>query len=113
MPKVGGGRAAAIEILVSNSRTREYIEKGEREGRSITDAMSDGDLEGMKTFDGELEKMLRAGTITREIALAYSSNANNLALMINDMGGEQAAKPVESAPAIQTEQTPEIEGFER
>ncbi|MEP7148416.1 MAG: PilT/PilU family type 4a pilus ATPase, partial [Acidobacteriota bacterium] len=28
MPKVGGGRIAAIEILVSNSRTREYIEKG-------------------------------------------------------------------------------------
>src|SRR6476646_867629 len=38
IPKIGGGRTAAIEILVSNSRTREYIEKGEREGRSMYDA---------------------------------------------------------------------------
>ncbi len=79
MPKVGGGRVAAIEILVSNSRTREYIEKGEKEGRSITDAMNDGEIEGMQTFDHELEKMIRGGSITKEIGLAYSSNANNLA----------------------------------
>src|SRR3954466_13699056 len=54
VPKIGGGRTAAIEILVSNSRTRDYIEKGEKEGRSIVDAMNDGELEGMQTFDGEL-----------------------------------------------------------
>ncbi len=113
MPKVGGGRTAAIEILVSNSRTREYIEKGEKEGRSITDAMSDGELDGMQTFDNELEKMLRAGTITREIALAYASNANNLTLMINDLPGgnsRPAAAPVEHIrpPAS----GPQIEGFE-
>lgn len=114
MPKVGGGRAAAIEILVSNSRTREYIEKGEKEGRSITDAMMDGEIEGMQTFDRELEKMLRNGTITREIALAYASNANNLALMINDLNEET----VKAEPAPQPPPMPpsaggvQIEGFE-
>src|SRR5262249_51550504 len=44
IPKIAGGRTAAMEILVSNSRTREYIEKGEREGRSMYDAMKDGAL---------------------------------------------------------------------
>lgn len=85
MPKVGGGRIAAIEILVSNSRTREYIEKGEKEGRSITDAMSDGELDGMQTFDGVLEKFIREGLVKKETALAFATNANNLLLSISDL----------------------------
>ncbi|MGC2235730.1 MAG: PilT/PilU family type 4a pilus ATPase [Pyrinomonadaceae bacterium] len=85
MPKEGGGRIAAIEILVSNSRTREYIEKGEKEGRSITDAMNDGALDGMQTFDGVLEKYIREGLVRKEIALAYATNQNNLALSISDL----------------------------
>jgi len=85
MPKEGGGRIAAIEILVSNSRTREYIEKGEKEGRSITDAMQDGELEGMQTFDAVLEKFIRNGQVRKEIAVAYATNANNLLLSISDL----------------------------
>lgn len=85
LPKVGGGRVAAIEILVSTSRTREYIEKGETEGRSITDAMNEGGLEGMQTFDGVLEKYIREGVVRKEIALAYASNQNNLRLAISDL----------------------------
>lgn len=114
MPKVGGGRAAAIEILISNSRTREYIEQGEREGRSLTDAMVDGAIDGMQTFDLELEKMLRAGTITREVALAYASNANNLALMINDMpsGSPAMPHPANDPTPTRNKDVPEIEGFE-
>ncbi len=86
MPKEGGGRIAAIEILISNSRTREYIEKGEKEGRSITDAMSDGELDGMQTFDGVLEKYIREGLVRKDIAVAYATNANNLLLAISDLG---------------------------
>ncbi len=85
LPKEGGGRIAAIEILVSNSRTREYIEKGEKEGRSITDAMNDGELEGMQTFDGVLENFIREGLVKKEIAMSYASNANNLALATSDI----------------------------
>lgn len=85
LPKDGGGRIAAIEILVSTSRTREYIEKGETEGRSITDAMSEGELEGMQTFDGELEKFIRQGLVRKDVALAYASNQNNLRLAISDL----------------------------
>jgi twitching motility protein PilT len=118
MPKVGGGRVAAIEILVSNSRTREYIEKGEKEGRSITDAMNDGAIDGMQTFDVELEKMIRAGTITKETGLAYASNANNLQLAISDLdepgpAGEPIVQMVEPPLQAARPDVPEIEGFER
>ena len=115
MPKVGGGRIAAIEILVSNSRTREYIEKGEREGRSITDAMSDGGLDGMQTFDRVLEGYIRNGLVTRDVGLAYASNATNLALAINDLAEDArvAAAAREAATESPTPGDIEIEGFER
>ncbi len=55
------GRIAAIEILKSTARTREYMENGEREGKSLVDAMEQGDLDGMQTFDGVLEQLRPRG----------------------------------------------------
>ena len=80
------GRIAAMEILKSTARTREYMENGDREGKSLADAMEQGELDGMQTFDGVLEKFIRAGVVNREDALAYSTNAGNLQLRLSDMG---------------------------
>jgi twitching motility protein PilT len=82
--KDGKGRIAAIEILKSTLRTRDYVEKGESEGKTLLDAMRDGDTDGMQHFDGELEKLLRAGTIDFETALAYSTNPGNFRLEVAD-----------------------------
>src|SRR5467141_504594 len=82
--KDGKGRIAAIEILKSTLRTRDYVEKGESEGKTLLDAMRDGDTDGMQHFDGELEKLLRAGIIDFETALAYSTNAGNFRLEVAD-----------------------------
>src|SRR5918999_5779623 len=69
------GRIAAIEILKSTARTRDYMERGEQEGRSLVDAMEQGELDGMQTFDGVIEKMIREGVVNKDEALHYSSNA--------------------------------------
>src|SRR5205823_4993473 len=88
------GRIAAMEILKSTARTREYMENGDREGKSLTDAMEQGELDGMQTFDGVLEKLIRTGVVNREDALAYSTNAGNLQLRLSDMGAPASqAKP--------------------
>jgi twitching motility protein PilT len=84
LPKVGGGRVAALEILKSTMRTRDYVVKGESEGRSLTDAMHDGSVDGMQTFDDEIEKLWNNGVISRETALAYATNPTNLALRMTD-----------------------------
>jgi twitching motility protein PilT len=76
--KDGSGRVAAIEILKSTLRTREYVEKGENEGRTLLDAMRVGGNEGMQHFDGEIEKLIREGTIDFEIGLSYATNTGNL-----------------------------------
>jgi twitching motility protein PilT len=100
IPKQGGGRMAVCEILRSNSRTREYVQEGEREGKSLTDAMSDGVLEGMQTFDYVLEQLINKGMLDKELGLSYATNRTNLALRLETQGSDAsdtgpviAAKP--------------------
>src|SRR5258705_1483042 len=93
--KSGAGRVAAIEILKSTMRTREYLEKGEVEGKSLLDAMRDGDTEGMQHFDGEIEKLIRADLIDYDTAMAYATNPGNLRLQLTDLGLEPQAPPAE------------------
>ncbi len=89
-----GGRVAAIEILKSTARTRDYMERGESDGRSLTDAMEQGDLDGMQTFDGVIENMIREGVVRREEGLAYSTNPGNMLLRLTDMSAVAAqSKP--------------------
>jgi twitching motility protein PilT len=90
IPKKGGGRMAIIEMLKATMRTREYIENGEKEGKSLLDAMRDGSLDGMQYFDGELEKLVRAGTISVSTALLYATNSGNLKVALADVPDEDS-----------------------
>jgi twitching motility protein PilT len=85
VPTKTGSRVAVIEMLKSTMRTREYIEMGEKEGKTLLDAMRDGELDGMQHFDGELEKLVRNGTVSLKTAYLYASNAGNLALQLADV----------------------------
>jgi twitching motility protein PilT len=89
----GTGRTAAFEILKSTTRTREYIERGETEGKSLLDAMRDGDNDGMQYFDREIEKMIRAGVIDIEVGLSYATNVGNLRLQLVDLLDPQGGTP--------------------
>jgi len=104
VPKAdGSGRCAVLEVLRSTMRTREYIQKGEGEGRSLLDAMQDGFLDGMQTFDGVLLNMVSEGAITQEVALSFATNADNLALKLSGIGGSGGATPAVTAPDQQPE----------
>jgi twitching motility protein PilT len=98
----GAGRVAAFEILKSTLRTREYILKGEGEGKSLLDAMRDGSNEGMQYFDGEIEKYIRSGVIDMEPGLAASTNPGNLKLLLADL-----LEPQSGIPSFELESTPE------
>jgi twitching motility protein PilT len=80
----GKSRVAAVEILKSTMRTREYVEKGESEGKSLLDAMRDGTTEGMQHFDSEIEKFIRECVIHYETGLTFATNAGNLKLELAD-----------------------------
>ena len=74
------GRVAAVEILRSSPRTREYIESGEAEGKSLLDAMKDGRLDGMQDFDTVIRDLIERGVVSLEDGLAFATNQNNLLL---------------------------------
>jgi len=95
--KDGAGRIAAIEILKSTLRTRDYVEKGEGEGKTLLDAMRVGDQEGMQHFDGEIEKLIREGIIDLETGLAYATNSSNLQLELADLASPQADSLLETS----------------
>jgi len=102
----GSGRVAAFEILKSTMRTREYVERGETEGKSLLDAMRDGETEGMQHFDGEIEKLIRAGVVEVEVGLSYSTNLGNLRLQLADLLDDEDDFPravPKSAPMRETE----------
>jgi twitching motility protein PilT len=106
IPKQGSGRIAVLEILKSTMRTRDYILKGEGEGRSLIDAMHDGGIDGMQTFDDQLEKLWSAGVIGKDTALAYASNATNLALRMADPVAQEESK----LEFIQRDELEDLEG---
>jgi len=82
------GRVAAIEILRSSPRTREYIEAGEADGKSLLDAMKDGKLDGMQDFDSVIRDFIEQGVVSLEDGLAFATNQNNLLLELKGVTGE-------------------------
>jgi twitching motility protein PilT len=90
--KDGGGRVAAFEILKSTLRTREYVQKGEVEGKSLLDAMRDGSQDGMQYFDGEIEKFIRQGILDMDTGLAAATNPGNLRLLLADLAEQEQSE---------------------
>jgi twitching motility protein PilT len=75
MPKTDrSGRIAAFEILKANPRTRECIEKGERENKSLLETIKAGALEGMQHFDGEIARLVKEQIVDFETGLSFATN---------------------------------------
>ena len=85
IPKKDGGRMAVLEILKATMRTRDYVQAGDNEGRTLLDAMRDGELEGMQCFDAEIEKLIRAGRIDMATGLLHATNPGNLRVQLADV----------------------------
>ena len=99
----GNGRVAVIEILKSSMRTREYVEKGESEGKSLLDAMRDGSNDGMQHFDNEIEKLIRDGVVDLDTGLTYATNAGNLRLELADFIENRPRTRAQSSQTDDTE----------
>ncbi|HKN16866.1 MAG TPA: PilT/PilU family type 4a pilus ATPase [Candidatus Sulfotelmatobacter sp.] len=75
LPKTDrSGRVPVAEILKANPRTRECVEKGERDGKTLLDAMKAGASEGMQHFDGEIAQLVRNRVVDLEVGLSFASN---------------------------------------
>jgi twitching motility protein PilT len=99
------GRVAAVEILRSSPRTREYIESGEGEGKSLLDAMRDGKLDGMQDFDTVIKDLIEKGAITVDDGLNFATNQNNLLLTLRGVTGDELTQRNGRGPVVPSPDT--------
>src|SRR5438128_9828110 len=74
LPKVGGGRAAALEIMGNNLRVKDCIEHGESEGKTFYEIIEAAGSFGWKTFDMAILELFEQGQVTEDTALLYCTN---------------------------------------
>ena len=85
VPRVGGGRAAAVEVLLNTARVAELIQQKKIE--EMKEAMLKGQNEGMQTFDICLMRMVKDGLVDEPTALKYADSPNDLKLRLRGIGG--------------------------
>ncbi len=73
LPKVGGGRVAAFEIMGTNLRIKDVIRHGETEEKTFFNIIEQGNAFGMVTFDEYIVRLFEKGIITEETARAYAT----------------------------------------
>ncbi len=73
LPRIGGGRVAAFEIMGTNLRVKDTILHGESEGKTFYEIIQTGKAFGMTTFDDFIVQLYERGSISEETAMAYAS----------------------------------------
>jgi twitching motility protein PilT len=73
LPKIGGGRVAAFEIMGTNLRVKDSILHGESEGKTFYEIIEAGEPFGMMTFDKSIIRLYEQGLISEETAMAHAS----------------------------------------
>lgn len=73
LPRIGGGRVAAMEVMGNNLRVKESIINGESEGKTFYEMMQQARPFGWTTFDDNISQHYEDGLVTEETALAYAS----------------------------------------
>lgn len=89
LPKIGGGRVAALEIMGTNLRVKDSILHGESEGKTFYEIIEAAEPFGMQTFDQSIVKLFETGLITEETALGYASHKSVARRSIDDLKKRQ------------------------
>jgi len=89
LPRIGGGRVAAVEVMVTNARIADLIRDGK--GEEIPEAIADGAFFQMQTFAQSLIQLVLDGKVDREIAANAASNRHDFLVQIDHATKSQAA----------------------
>jgi twitching motility protein PilT len=102
LPKIDGGRVAAVEVMVMNTRIADLI----REHRSdeITDAVAEGQYFDMQTFTQALIEHVIAGSVDKEIAANAATNRHDFLVALEralkvDVADKRAVEEAAKEPA--------------
>jgi twitching motility protein PilT len=106
LPRLGGGRVAAVEVMLTNARIADLIRESRTE--EIPDAIAEGAFFDMQTFTKSLIDHVVAGTVDREVAADAATSKHDFLVALEYALKRQAAGIDEHAPE-QPEPEPEPE----
>ena len=92
LPKVGGGRVAAFEIMGSNLRVKDSILNGESEGKTFYEIIEGSQAFGMMTFDQCIVDLYKKGLIEEETAMGYASRKPIVGRAVDSIKSERGEK---------------------
>ncbi|MDH5511517.1 MAG: type IV pilus twitching motility protein PilT, partial [Nitrospinota bacterium] len=93
LPKKGGGRVAAFEIMGTNLRVKDAIlNGGEEEGKTFYDIISAAEPFGWRTFDAHMAELYSTDMITEETAIAYASRKSEVQRKIDKIKQQRGEK---------------------
>jgi twitching motility protein PilT len=97
LPRLGGGRVPAIEVMVNNARIADLL----REGLSdeIEDAIADGEFLQMQTFQKALIAAVLDGKVEREVAAGAATNTHDFLVALEHEEKQRAADARAPEPA--------------
>ncbi|SLM29434.1 twitching motility protein [Desulfamplus magnetovallimortis] len=116
LPRNGGGRVAALEIMGMNLRINDVIINGESEGKTYNEIIANGTAFGMQTFDQHILQLYKEELISEETAFSYCSNKNILIRgldMLKREKGEETSDLEGLTIDWKTDETEESEGAEK
>jgi twitching motility protein PilT len=104
LPRLNGGRVAAVEVMITNSRISELIRESRAE--EISDAIAEGQFFDMQTFAQALIDLVVAGEVDREVAANASTNRHDF-LVALDQALKRKAAGVETDRPVSAMAEPE------
>jgi twitching motility protein PilT len=90
VPRLDGGRVAAVEVMVANRRIADLIR--ENKADEITDAIEEGEFFHMQTLTAALIELVLAGDVDRDVAAAAAPNHHDFVIALERALKEQAAE---------------------
>ena len=78
IPRKGGGRVAVLEVFKNTPRTAHFLDGEDPAGATLLEALKNSASEGMRSFDQEIEKLVRAEVVDPEVALSYATDPQQL-----------------------------------
>jgi twitching motility protein PilT len=109
LPRVQGGRVAAVEVMVMNSRIADLIRDHKVE--EVPDAIAEGEFFDMQTFTDALIELVLADEIDRDVAANAATNRHDFLVALEHALKRQKAGIEHDRPVSEMaqEETPEAE----
>src|SRR5918999_168053 len=107
LPRAGGGRIAAFEVMVNNARIADLIREDKAE--DIHEAIAEGAFFHMQTFSQALIELVLSGEIDREIAANAATNKHDFLVSLEHALKRKGAAEREEAKAAAAAEAPDLE----